>query len=418
LHVYHRGGMPPSGAKRPDSVRVSDESYAKTHRSSMSASMYVPTGVNTDTFRTSAQSMRSCESSPGYPSCIFIKNRDVEPDAPADTAITSFKVDTLMPRQRGGGGARVEGHDHTRAVGKPANSLGETTPPGTPSGTQTGAKAAISRLYQQFTPRRMQTRLPSFSLPTLPSHTRSRVAPNSANAPSATKDGFLTAVRSPQSDEEAKAECLAIRREAASTHIQSVARARLTRCMSAPATLREPAKSSTEDAPPPAAAMVDLKLKSSWLPKPTEASAGGGGVFEHGSVRTPAGTDVTDVAFVRPLRERGGGRGPPPSAGDKAPMEAECNADTTSLSDIKTLLASMQTTISQLAAQQMALADTVASTNANISTRLNSLESQSKVTHMTDKPNQPATVPTQQPTRKTTQTPQLTRPLAVALVRA
>ena len=264
-----------------------------------------------------------------------------------------------MSRQRGGGGDEDQ---HEAAASKSALPQGETKPrtsPGTPPGTQTGAKATISRLYQHLTPRLMQTRLPSFSLPTLPSHTRSRIAPNhgdsanvpSANAPSAAKDGFLTAVTSPQSDEEAEAECLAIRREAALTHIQSAARAHLARCTSAPAILaRDELVKPSVETMPPSDPGVFLKLKPSGLAEPSEASAGGGGLGEDSCVHTSI------------LRERGGGR--PASAEGKGPTrdDDDCKADCISLGDLKTLLASLQSTISQLAAQQVALADAVAST--------------------------------------------------------
>ena len=535
------GGLVPVPNVQMSNVQMSNESNG-----TMSVSV-----CNTDT---SVLSISPHESTLGCPPCIFIKNQDQEPKAPRDTALTGNKVDTFMSRQRGGGGE--DQHEHQAAVSKPAFSRGEIEPNialGTPPGIQTGAKAAMSRLYQHLTPRRRQTRMPSLrpslSLPTLPSHTR--IAPHSNNAPLATNDGLLFALRSPQSDEEAKAECLAIRREAASTHIQSVVRARLTRCMSAPAILvcdelvktstgaapsadsgsdsqrnsssasesnelsplgainkandlayistlppwmrldsltsrlhelgifgqlhhfvdlhlltietivgltsdqvdgicaastpvghvppgiqaiaqsiryiqhaasadpvhadlgdkldavspsislklrppcDEPVKTSAEAAPP-ADPAISLKLRPPGLPKPSEASAGGGDLDEDSCVHNST------------LRERGGGR--PASAEEKSPMEDDCDVDRASLGDLKNLLASLQGTISQLAAQQAVLADTVASTNANLNSRLSSMESRAQEveergTNATNKLDEPATLCTQRPVRKTTQTP-------------
>ena len=133
------GGLVPVPNVQMSNVQMSNESNG-----TMSVSV-----CNTDT---SMLSISPHESTLGCPPCIFIKNQDQEPKAPPDTALTGNKVDTFISRQRGGGGE--DQHEHHAAVSKPAISRGEIEPNialGTPPGIQTGAKAAMSRLYQHLT---------------------------------------------------------------------------------------------------------------------------------------------------------------------------------------------------------------------------------------------------------------------------
>ena len=115
-----------------------------------------------------------------------------------------------VSRMRGGGGD------------EPANS-----PTCEAQDCNSSLNSAQSR--QLLLPQRMMTKLSARSLPSRLFRTRSRVTPEQATVHSTIAGDLATALKLTQSDEGARAECLAIRLEAATVRIQSVARARLVR---------------------------------------------------------------------------------------------------------------------------------------------------------------------------------------------
>jgi len=171
------------------------------------------------------------------------------------------------------------------------------TPPHPTSDPGTHHRAQISvasRLVQLLTPHSVPPKWPARSIPNLCPYHRPCM-PSVDSACAVTGDSLLLTVMSPQSDADAEGECLCIRREAASIHIQSIARAYLARNAIARAYLARNAsavlavcetvrmsvipRNMPHMLKPFASAACDetrFQPKTGDLRKPPKASAGGG----------------------------------------------------------------------------------------------------------------------------------------------